>query len=60
MMNRLTGVMILFRGELIMKKSKEPEKPVSEMSEAERLEAWRRKRDARGELQKPKGKKADK
>lgn len=44
-----------------MNKSKETEKPVAQMNEAERIEHWRRQRDARGPLEKPKGgKKADK
>lgn len=41
-------------------KQPKPDKPPAEMSEEERIEAWRRKRAARGEIQKPKGKKESK
>lgn len=36
-------------------KTPKPEKPPAEMTEQERIDDWRRKRAARGELQKPKG-----
>jgi hypothetical protein len=42
-------------------KTPKPEKPSAEMSEQERINDWRRKRAARGEIQKPKaGKKESK
>lgn len=39
-----------------MKKQKPPDKPKSEMSTAERIEEWRRKRLAQGAITRPGGK----
>lgn len=38
-------------------KTPKPEKPLVERSEQERIKEWRRKRAARGEIQKPKANK---
>lgn len=39
-----------------MKKQKPPEKPQSEMTTEEKIEAWRQKRLAKGSLARPGGK----